>query len=258
MHIRLSSRWAVAALLLLVPVALFAKPPLDDDGNGLVGNSITVAPPMGTALGTATAAGPATSTTLAGVTVPSGSTLIVCYGEISDDVFSQPTSAAFDGNDMNLVFLSPASGTQMGSAIYYYYSATTTTGDIVIVSSGVAGEVFQAGAIAARGWTRIADPGLDVLDIEAATGASLALDLELNQPTLTTGICTAAAAHFSGVTGTWAANYTAGQTASIGALVLKEAYRSPSGNTQAQTTATLNFTGSIESCGILANFLREP
>lgn len=242
-------RLAWIAPLMLLPVALFAKPPIDDDG--LVGNSFTTAPPTGTALGTATEAADGT-VALAGVTVPAGSTLIVCYGENSGEAVDQPSSATFDGNNMTFLFLS-GDGDEgfLASAMYYYYAATTTTGTISITSSNGS---FAGSALTARSWTRIASSSPDEhIDISNTGTATLTMDFAGTA----TDVLVAAAAYHATPVGTWQSPMVAGQSAAVGDLKLTESYLSPVGAaTQAATITFASHSGEF-SCGISVGFLRQ-
>lgn len=251
MHIRLSSRWAVAALLLLVPVALFANPPLDDDG---MPPMFIAKGPVGTALGTATEAVDGT-VSLPGVTIPAGSTLIVCYGELSADPgfpVDQPTSATFDGNNMTFLFLS-GDGDEglLASAMYYYYAAAATSGTISITSSNA--DLFAGSALTARSWTRISSSSPDEnIDISNSSTATLTMDFAGTA----TDILVAAAAYRAAPVGTWQSPMIAGQSATVSDLKLAESYLSPVGAATQAATITFASHGGEISCGISVGFLR--
>lgn len=237
-------RFLVMMLLLVGPVALFASPPLDDHGPMFVAKA-----PIGTALGTATEAVDGT-VELAGVTVPAGSMLIVCYGEINEPV-EIPASATFDGNAMNLVnFVGDGDENALGEALYYYYSATTTTGTISITATGGS---FGGSALTARSWTRIQDTTPDGNDVQDGPDNPM----EFGFIGTATDMITCGVAYRAAKTGTWGAPMVAGQTAAVGDLKLTEAYLSPAG--ASVLTATINFTGGAgePAGGVLAGFFRQ-
>lgn len=236
------------AFLLMIPTVLLAKPPLDDNEAPM----FIAKGPVGTALGTATEAADGT-VSLSGVTVPEGSTLIVCYGELSSEFVDQPASATFDGDEMTFIAMSPVGGDGlMGCAVFYYYAATAITGNISITSLNV--PAFDASALTARSWTRIATPTPDEhTDVSNSDAATLTMDFIGTA----TDVLVAAAAYRAAPVGTWQSPMTAGQSASVGDLKLTEAFKSPVGaTTQAATITFANHTDELSS-GISVGFLRE-